>query len=195
MFLKTGQKKEKWTEMRHASNILLCRSSTASEAVGLARSTYHNLSIVLFGRGNVFTPVCQSFCSQGVSASLHTGIHTPSRQTTPSPPSLGRPPTLWILQDMANKRAVRILLKCRLVSSSCQSEDKLGYHLINHHEKQTLLLKIVKLNRQLCFIGCFSSNQFVHLPQGQRRSTGQSLLAADYFLGHAIRITFTSADI
>ena len=73
-----------------------------------------------------------------------------------------------LLQDTDNKQAVRILLEGRLVSSSCQSEDKLGSHLINHHEKQTLLLRIVKLNRQLCFIDCLSSNQVVHLPQGQR---------------------------
>ena len=37
-------------------------------------------------KGNVFTPVCQSFCSQGrVSAPVHAGIHlpgqTPPRQT------------------------------------------------------------------------------------------------------------------
>ena len=29
------------------------------------------------GQGNVFTPVCQSFCSQGVSDPLNAGIHTP----------------------------------------------------------------------------------------------------------------------
>ena len=36
-------------------------------------------------KGNVFTPVCQSFCSQGgVSASVHAGIHTPiPGQTSP----------------------------------------------------------------------------------------------------------------
>ena len=34
-------------------------------------------------KGNVFTPVCQSFCSQGVSASVHAGIHNPPGQTHP----------------------------------------------------------------------------------------------------------------
>ena len=35
-------------------------------------------------KGNVFTPICQSFCSQeGVSASVHAGIHTPPGQTSP----------------------------------------------------------------------------------------------------------------
>ena len=42
------------------------------------------------GQLNVFTPVCQSFCSRGVSAPLHAGIHIPlgrytSRQTHPLP--------------------------------------------------------------------------------------------------------------
>ena len=54
-------------------------------------------------QGNVFTPVCQSFCSGGVSAPLHDGIHP-----------LGRPPPLWILRDMDNKRTVRVLLECIL---------------------------------------------------------------------------------
>ena len=48
-------------------------------------------------KGNVFTPVCQSFCSRGVgvSASVHAGIHTtlpdrcPSRQTPPCPVHAG----------------------------------------------------------------------------------------------------------
>ena len=75
------RKKEKWTEMRHASNILLCRSSTASEAVGLARSTYHYLSIVSFGRSNVFTPVCQSFFSPRGCVSYCMLGYTPPRQT------------------------------------------------------------------------------------------------------------------
>ena len=40
-------------------------------------------------KGNVSTPVCQSFCSQGVSASVHAGKHTPSRQTPPHPVHAG----------------------------------------------------------------------------------------------------------
>ena len=35
------------------------------------------------GQGNIFTPVCHSFCSQGGSASVHAGI---------PPPRPGRPP-------------------------------------------------------------------------------------------------------
>ena len=34
-------------------------------------------------KGNVFTPVCQSFCSEGMSSSLHVGIHNPPGQTPP----------------------------------------------------------------------------------------------------------------
>ena len=44
--------KKKWTEVKHASIILLSRSGTASEAVGPARSTYHNLSVVLLPPAN-----------------------------------------------------------------------------------------------------------------------------------------------
>ena len=33
------------------------------------------------GQGNIFTPVCHSFCSQGGSASVHAGI--PPEQTPP----------------------------------------------------------------------------------------------------------------
>ena len=39
-------------------------------------------------KGNVFTPVCQSFYSRGVSASVHAGIHLPPPGQTP----LGRHP-------------------------------------------------------------------------------------------------------
>ena len=46
------------------------------------------------GQGNVFTPVCQSFCSQGESA----------------PPVQTLPPPRWQV-----KRVVRILLECILV--------------------------------------------------------------------------------
>ena len=45
--------------------------------------------------GYVFTPVCQSFCSQGGSASVHAGIADPQDQETPSPgpdPPGTRPP-------------------------------------------------------------------------------------------------------
>ena len=31
------------------------------------------------GQGNIFIGVCQEFCSGGVSASVHAGIHTPPR--------------------------------------------------------------------------------------------------------------------
>ena len=104
--------------------------------------------------GYVFTSVCQSFCSQGVSVSVHAGIHTPHppppEQTpwsrhTPSrsrchphrsrhtctgvdtttleqtPPRSRHPreqtPSVQcMLGDTGIKRAVRILLKCILVS-------------------------------------------------------------------------------
>ena len=63
-------------------------------------------------KGNVFTPVCQSFCSQG---SMHPpGMNVPQACTLwHAPPGTHAPPR--ILRDTANERAVRILLKCILV--------------------------------------------------------------------------------
>ena len=57
--------------------------------------------------GYVFTPVCQSFCSQGGS----TWAGTPWAGTPPAGTLLGN--ACW---DTVNKRAVRILLECILVS-------------------------------------------------------------------------------
>ena len=58
-----------------------------------------------------------------VSASVHDGIHPPppEQQQTPTPesrPPLGsrHPPVQCMLGDTGNKRAVRILLECILVS-------------------------------------------------------------------------------
>ena len=99
--------------------------------------------------GNIFTPVCQSFCSQGgwgVCLSVcwdSRPPHTPrnrsprSRQPPgsrqpPPPPRSRHPPgadTPWeqtplaqcMLGDTANKRAVRILLECILVVNENES--------------------------------------------------------------------------
>ena len=53
-------------------------------------------------QGNVFTPVCQSFCSQGVSASVHAGKHPPGRYTPLgwyTLPRAGTPPTTVTAAD------------------------------------------------------------------------------------------------
>ena len=73
------------------------------------------------GQGTIFTPVCQSFCSQGgVMMSL-----TVMDSTTPSLDSTTRP---------VNKRAVRILLEYFLVqkrfSSHFRSQFYLDFHQI-----------------------------------------------------------------
>ena len=45
------------------------------------------------GQGNIFTPVCHSFCSQGGSASVHAGIPSPqSRPPRADPPEQTPPP-------------------------------------------------------------------------------------------------------
>ena len=88
------------------------------------------------GQGNIFTPVCHSFCSQEGrgSASVHAGMPAPPDQADPPGtrdphPQLGRPPppdqadtprTRQIppesrRQHTVNERPVRILLECILV--------------------------------------------------------------------------------
>ena len=57
---------------------------------------------LLLREGNVFTSVCQEFCSHVIPS---------PRQT----PTWADTPSLWILRDTVNKRAVRILLECILV--------------------------------------------------------------------------------
>ena len=66
-------------------------------------------------KGNGFTPVCQSFCSQGGSAPVHAGIHHPTGQTPPwaDTPRADNPPNRRLLLW-----TVRILLECILVKSS-----------------------------------------------------------------------------
>ena len=54
-------------------------------------------------QGNVFTPVCQSFCSQEGMRATHA--HSP----------------LGILRDAVNEWAVCILLECMLVTPVCHS--------------------------------------------------------------------------
>ena len=98
-------------------------------------------------KGYVFTPVCQSFCSQGVSAPVHAGIHIPpwtrgrhhprtrgrhpphplDRRQTP-PGSEANPPAppphqQCMLGDTGNKRAVRILLECILVRNAVKKSS------------------------------------------------------------------------
>ena len=88
-----------------------------------------------WGQGNIFTPVCHSFCSQGGSASVHAGIPPPPRQQTPqsryppppeqtpqeqtppeqTPPGSRHPPPPSRLQHTVYERPVRILLECILV--------------------------------------------------------------------------------
>ena len=63
--------------------------------------------------GYVFTPVCQSFCSQeGCVRQCMLG-YTPLQEQTP--PRADTPSVQYMLGDTGNKRAVRILLECILV--------------------------------------------------------------------------------
>ena len=74
-------------------------------------------------QGNIFTPVCQSFCSQeGGSASVHAGIPPPLPRTRhPTPPQKpGTPPGSRPPPPRTSRRlllrTVHILLECILVS-------------------------------------------------------------------------------
>ena len=55
------------------------------------------------GQGNIFSSMCQEFCSWGESASVHAEIPHPQEQIPPE-------------ADTVNKRAVCILLECNFVS-------------------------------------------------------------------------------
>ena len=79
-------------------------------------------------QGNIFSTMCQEFCSQGGSASVHAGIPPPLEQASPwsrqpqtmhphpHPPPGSRPtPAQCMLGDTVNKWAVCILLECNLV--------------------------------------------------------------------------------
>ena len=57
-------------------------------------SGYYYLPQRSCGQGNIFTPVCHSFCSQRGSASVHAGIPPPG-----SRPSWSRPPRADIPQE------------------------------------------------------------------------------------------------
>ena len=73
----------------------------------------------LLREGNVFTIVCHSFCPHG--GDLHPGeicLGGLPRWWSASGVGGGRLP-YWILRDMVNERAVRILLECILVEFDC----------------------------------------------------------------------------
>ena len=89
-----------------------------------------------FGQGNIFTPVCHSFCSQGVGGvpdqahpppgpgtppgTRYTppGTRYPPRDQVHTPPPPPRSSNLW---NTVNDRPVRILLECILVLREIRS--------------------------------------------------------------------------
>ena len=69
------------------------------------------------GQGNIFSSVCQQICPRYLSS--WAGTPPSSRQVHPqagTPPQPGTPQEQCMLGDTGNKRAVRILLECILVS-------------------------------------------------------------------------------
>ena len=72
-----------------------------------------------FGQGNIFSSVCEEFCSHRGSALVHPWEQTPPPEPgTPQGPDTPRsrhPPAQCMLGDTVNKQAVCILLECNLV--------------------------------------------------------------------------------
>ena len=135
------------------------RKHTPPEPPPLRRSLQRTVRILLecflvyyqlqwsCGQGNIFTPVCHSFCSRGGrgSASVHAGMpppgppvgadtpwsrHPPGPDTplgaAPHPPGADTPldqtPSESRLQHTVYERPVRILLECILVMNSLTVE-------------------------------------------------------------------------
>ena len=74
----------------------------------------------VWGKGNIFTSMCHSFCVEGglhpggsASGGLHGGSVSMVRGLHPV--GWADPPLHRILQDTVNERVVRILLVCILV--------------------------------------------------------------------------------
>ena len=122
---------------------LSCKDNFPGEVVGKllsspeAKNYQKNLILstpkfIILGQGNIFSSVCQEFCSGG-STTLHAGIpprtkgrppgpdadppgaNTPPPWSRPPPPWEKTPPAQCMLGDTGNKRAVRILMECKLV--------------------------------------------------------------------------------
>ena len=66
------------------------------------------------GQCNVFTPVCQSFCSQG-GVCIQRGRSASGRGVCIQWGGGAKIPTSWILRDTVNEWVVRILLECILL--------------------------------------------------------------------------------
>ena len=69
-----------------------------------------SLFLPKLGQGNIFTSVCQEFCSQGGLPQCMLGYHHPPTDKAappgPTPPPGPDPPERSMLGDTVNKRAV-----------------------------------------------------------------------------------------
>ena len=96
--------------------------------------------------GYVFTPVCQSFCSQGEGSTWAGSppAGTPSWQVHPT----GRytPLEQCMLGDTGNRRAVRILLECILVlvTKPYTRRAVLILHLFTLHKPKAEVLENIR---------------------------------------------------
>ena len=105
--LKVGGGGGKATQRAEKLNIYSSRSHGSNSNCIVKLVTARKQSL---GRGNIFSSVCQEFCSQG---GVPGQVHPPGRY--PHPPGRYTPLEQCMLRDTGNKRAVRILLKCILV--------------------------------------------------------------------------------
>ena len=72
--------------------------------------TFHSGTYFYRPQGNIFSSVCQEFCSEGESTTAPP--YTPQQGR---PPWQGDPLPQCILGDTGNQQAVRILLECIFV--------------------------------------------------------------------------------
>ena len=120
------------------------------------------------GQGNIFSSLCQEFCTQrgGGSASVHAGIAP--RGKTPSPPGSRHLPAQCMLGDRVNKRAVHILLECILVHIQNSRIDwRLSGATFSTHDNMLNLFRIFGHSRMrgndlpdMCLF-----RHFPHLPR------------------------------
>ena len=88
-------------------------------------------------QGNIFTPVCQSFRSQGAYSThpcIPPGRNPSWSDTPPRPVHAGIHPPRNACWDTVNKRAVRILLECILVFFNSISTLISMYLLLREHQ-------------------------------------------------------------
>ena len=102
----------------------LIRSINYRPKLSWGKVMFLHVSVILFTGG-----VCPIACWDTHTPSpLTKGRHPPPREQTP-PPRADTPPAQCMLRDTTNKRAVRILLECNLVTNYLRKTWQVNYEL------------------------------------------------------------------